>query len=244
MAKVTYKKHFVPLESDPDVFTGLMHDLGASKMLKFVDIWSMEAQGLETIPRPVLALILVLPTSEIYEQRVTEEESHRDIYKGTCCEEGVMWFRQTINNACGLYALLHAICNNEGEKLSDANSILSNIITDCAHLTPIECAEVIENSVGLERAHFKAAMNGSSEVPHCEADVDYHYICYTKAANGNLYELDGDLKGPVMKGYCFGHEEDILKCGSLEMVKEHIQKEEARNFSLMALVLDPDLCRE
>ena len=118
MAEVSYKKHFVPLESDPDVFTSLMHDLGASKMLKFVDIWSMEAQDIETIPRPVLALILVVPTSETYEQRVFEEESHRDIYRGTYCDEGVIWFRQTINNACGLYALLHAICNIEGEKLS------------------------------------------------------------------------------------------------------------------------------
>lgn len=28
-------------------------------------------------------------------------------------EEPVMWFRQSINNACGLYAILHAISNGE-----------------------------------------------------------------------------------------------------------------------------------
>lgn len=31
-------------------------------------------------------------------------------------EEPVMWFRQTINNACGLYAILHAISNGEARK--------------------------------------------------------------------------------------------------------------------------------
>lgn len=27
-----------------------------------------------------------------------------------------MWFKQTINNACGLIALLHALCNGEVAK--------------------------------------------------------------------------------------------------------------------------------
>lgn len=31
-------------------------------------------------------------------------------------EAPVMWFRQTINNACGLYAILHAISNGEARK--------------------------------------------------------------------------------------------------------------------------------
>ena len=31
-------------------------------------------------------------------------------------EEPVIWFRQTINNACGLYAILHAISNGEARK--------------------------------------------------------------------------------------------------------------------------------
>ena len=107
-----YKKHFIPLESNPDVFTGLMHDLGVSNRLKFVDVWSIDdPDQLAVVPHPVLALILVLPSSDTYEQKTSAEESNREAYSGNGDEEGVMWLKQTINNACGLYAPLHALCN-------------------------------------------------------------------------------------------------------------------------------------
>lgn len=112
-----YRKHFVPLESSPDVFTGLMHDLGVSTSLEFVDIWSIDdPEQLALVLRPVLALILVLPTSDAYERHKSHEESNRDFYNGSGCGEDVVWFQQTINNACGLYALLHAVCNIERSK--------------------------------------------------------------------------------------------------------------------------------
>lgn len=52
------KKSFIPLESGPEIFTDLMHDLGASSNLQFVDLWSLEDDDIGFIPRPVLALIL------------------------------------------------------------------------------------------------------------------------------------------------------------------------------------------
>lgn len=107
-----YQKHFIPLESDPAVFTKLMHNLGGSTSLQFVDVWSInDTMQLALIPRPVLALILVLPTSKAYEQRKLTEEAARETYNGGGDGEDVIWFKQTINNACGLYAILHAVCN-------------------------------------------------------------------------------------------------------------------------------------
>lgn len=109
---MNYRKHFVPLESDPVVFSGLMHSLGVSPTLQFVDIWSInDPEQLAFIPRPVLALILILPTSEAYNQQILERESGRETYIGSGNGEDVIWFKQTINNACGLYAILHAVCN-------------------------------------------------------------------------------------------------------------------------------------
>ena len=107
-----HQKHYVPLESDPAVFSGLMHKLGAATSLQFVDIWSIDDPvQLALIPRPVLALVLVLPTSEAYEQRKLDDEATRQTYTGHGDGEDVMWFKQTIHNACGLYAILHAVCN-------------------------------------------------------------------------------------------------------------------------------------
>ena len=104
-----YEKHFVPLESDPDIFTELMHDLGVSRSLHFIDVWSLESDLLALIPRPVLALILVLPSCPAYEERRKQEQS-----SGTADGTNIVWLKQTINNACGLYAILHAVCNNPG----------------------------------------------------------------------------------------------------------------------------------
>jgi len=103
-----YSKCFVPLESDPTVFSDLLSELGASDALTFTDVWSIDDPlQLDLIPRPVLALILVLPTCEEYER-------HRQIKKSVYTANDItnlVWFRQTIDNACGLYAVLHAACN-------------------------------------------------------------------------------------------------------------------------------------
>jgi ubiquitin carboxyl-terminal hydrolase L3 len=106
-----YRKHFIPLESNPEVFTTLIHKLGVSKSLEFQDVLSLDNLDLVAfLPRPACALVLVFPATEQYDARVTEEDSQ--VEEGQpCCD--VLFFKQTINNACGLYAILHAVCNGE-----------------------------------------------------------------------------------------------------------------------------------
>ncbi len=62
-----YEKHYIPLESDPEIFTELMHNLGVSR-LSFINVWSLEDNTLVFIPRSILAFILVLPTCPAYEE--------------------------------------------------------------------------------------------------------------------------------------------------------------------------------
>ena len=112
-----YAKHYVPLECNPDLFTQLIHSLGASSKLEFQDVLSLDSDMLAFVPRPVLALILVFPTSDNYEKEKAFEESAREYYKGWGETEDVTWFKQTINNACGLYGILHAICNGEAKEM-------------------------------------------------------------------------------------------------------------------------------
>lgn len=105
-----YRKHFIPLESNPELFTELIHKLGLPESVHFQDIFSLDdPELLGFLPRPVHALILVFPTTEAYEERVRDEDEGAAEYKG----EEVIFFKQTINNACGLYAILHAVCNGE-----------------------------------------------------------------------------------------------------------------------------------
>ncbi|KAI9712750.1 MAG: ubiquitinyl hydrolase 1 [Bogoriella megaspora] len=109
------KKHFIPLESDPTIFTHLAHHLGLSPRLAFIDVLSLsEPSLLALVPRPALALILTFPASKDYDARLAAEDADKREYEGYGEGEDVLWFRQTIGNACGLYGLLHAVGNVGG----------------------------------------------------------------------------------------------------------------------------------
>jgi ubiquitin carboxyl-terminal hydrolase L3 len=95
-----YKKHFIPLESNPDLFTELIHRLGLSS---------------DFIPRPALALVLVFPTTATYDEHTRDEEQSIEDYAKSGSQEEVMWYKQTINNACGLYGILHAVSNGDAK---------------------------------------------------------------------------------------------------------------------------------
>ena len=107
-----YAKRFIPLESDPLVLNDLMYGLRVSGCLALTDVWSIDDPvQLSTISRPVYALVLVLPTCEEYERH---RRSNRGSGKNTEDSKGeeIIWIRQTVDMACGLYAILHATCNS------------------------------------------------------------------------------------------------------------------------------------
>jgi ubiquitin carboxyl-terminal hydrolase L3 len=142
MATSCYRKSFLPLESNPDVFTVLAHRLGADPKLRFQDVWSLEESQLSS---PALALILLFPTSEDYEDQreirnVSREES------STCSvADGISWFPQTINNACGLYAVVHALCNGAAmRKLGPLNAQRSRNIVLIFHSPRFYLGQYIE----------------------------------------------------------------------------------------------------
>jgi ubiquitin carboxyl-terminal hydrolase L3 len=112
---MSYQKHYVPLESDPDIFTGLMRELGVSDTLQFTDVWSIEDEDqLGLIPRPVLALIVIFPDVGIAKTTIPSFKTKSSSQE---LADEIIWFKQTINNACGLYAVLHAVFNSPAKNL-------------------------------------------------------------------------------------------------------------------------------
>jgi ubiquitin carboxyl-terminal hydrolase L3 len=129
----TNKKSFIPLEyslpplsaplatanflirCNPELMTVLIRKLGVPSPLSFVDVYSLtDSELLAFVPRPVLALLLVFPVSESYENfRQHEDAAKPDHYTGHGAGEDPVWFKQTIRNACGLIGVLHAVANGE-----------------------------------------------------------------------------------------------------------------------------------
>lgn len=92
----------------------LMHGLGLSKSLAFHDVFSIDEPALlEFVPRPAYALLLIFPVSEVYEKARLAEDESKEVYTGSGPNEPVIWYKQTIGNACGLIGLLHAVSNGD-----------------------------------------------------------------------------------------------------------------------------------
>ncbi|KAL0576887.1 ubiquitinyl hydrolase 1 [Marasmius crinis-equi] len=240
------RKKYIPLESNPEVFTELIQSLGVSG-LEFQDVYSLDDDMLGMLPRPVLALVILFPAiGEEYEKGLEQEHSGLPGYEGSGDGEDVIWFKQTIGLACGLYALLHAISNGPARNYISSGSLIQKLLETCTPLNPHERALALEASEGLEKAHALAGKSGATEAPSdLEDDVDYHYACFVRShKSGRLYELDGMKPGPVDTGVTLTEGEDIISGPALQLVRNFIRREQQRyqndGFSLMALVRSPD----
>lgn len=121
--------------------SSLVHKLGLSKKLAFHDVFSIdEPELLAFVPRPAYALLLIFPVSETYEKFRIQEDKEKQEYEGHGPSEEVVWYKQTIGNACGLIGLLHGVSNGTarthiGESLVVA--LVDPQMTDCLLQSPI-----------------------------------------------------------------------------------------------------------
>ncbi|KAL4957995.1 hypothetical protein BDW69DRAFT_204994 [Aspergillus filifer] len=210
-------KAFVPLENNPEVMSHLVHQLGLSPSLGFTDVFSLdEPDLLALVPRPSHALLLVFPVSKTYEASRVAEDKDIPEYTGSGSSEPVMWFKQTIRNACGLIGLLHAVANGEAKKHILPGSDLESLLKEAEWLKPVPRADLLYESKALESAHADAAKLGDTKAPGAEDDVDLHFVAFVKGADGKLWELDGRRRGPLERGV-LGEDEDALSERALEL---------------------------
>ncbi|KAI1211021.1 ubiquitin carboxyl-terminal hydrolase [Annulohypoxylon truncatum] len=201
---------FVPLEANPELMTSLLHKLGLSRALQVHDVYSItEPELLAFVPRPALALLLVFPVSATYESARLAEDAGVDEYAGCGDGEPVIWYKQTIRNACGLMGLLHAVSNGPARGFVEPNTPLQNLITASVPLPPAQRSALLEQTRELATAHHEAASQGATAAPDARDDVDLHYVCFVKTEDGTLWELDGRRKGPIARGK-LDDAEDVL----------------------------------
>lgn len=234
-------KRFVPLENNPEVMTSMLHKLGLSPALQFHDVYSIDDPDLLAfVPRPAYALLLVFPVSETYEKFRQEEDGDKAEYAGSGDGEEVVWYKQTIGNACGLIGLLHGVSNGAAKAQVQKDSELDQLIMKAVPLKPRERAELLEETEALETAHQAAAQTGDSAPPSADDSIDLHYVCFVKSEKGDLWEMDGRRKGPLNRG-SLPADEDVLGPTALEKgVKAFLKREEQAGggelrFSLITL---------
>ena len=234
------KKTFVPLENNPEVFTDLVHRLGVSPRLGFYDIYGLEPELLDFIPKPVHALIFIAP-ADVY-HRVRENDGSKELtYDGSGEQEPVIWFKQTIGHACGLIALLHTVSNGSARQFITPASDLDELLKECTPLKPLPRANVLYNSEKLEKAHMTSAYKGDTIAPSSEEPNGYHFIGFVKSSkDGHLYELEGSWNGPIDRG-ALQDGEDVMSERALDAgIRRYVNAAEGNlEFSMVALATRP-----
>jgi ubiquitin carboxyl-terminal hydrolase L3 len=101
-------------------------------------------------------------------------------------------------------------------------------------VAPTDRAKYLLESPDLDSIYSKAALEGSSEPPPTDIDVEYHYICLVNYFD-YLFELDGDRNGPICRAH-LEKDEDVLSRKGRNILKMYIDSCPEGNFSLLALM--------
>jgi ubiquitin carboxyl-terminal hydrolase L3 len=212
------KKLFTMLENNPEVMNSLAQSLGLDDTLAFYDIYSLtDPDLLAFVPRPVYALLVIIPLTPTWDAARKAEDADKGEYEGKGEDEPVLWFAQTIGNACGSIGLVHSLLNGEAADHIQPGSVLDKIRQDALPKTIWERAKVLEDSDEFEQAHAEAAKLGDTAAPTPVSDqhAGQHFVAFVKGKDGHLWELEGGRRGPLDRGE-LKEDEDALSPAALE----------------------------
>lgn len=209
------KKTWVMLENNPEVMNQLASKLGLSSELQFYDVYSLdEPEFLAHIPRPALALLVIIPLTPAWEKDRMAEDASKEEYAASGPQEPVIWFKQTISNACGSIGLLHCAINGPAAQFIKSGSDFDKIRADAIPLKMVERANMLYNSMPFEMAHKSVERFGDTPVVAGER-AGQHFVAFVKT-DGRLWELEGSRKGPLDRGM-LADDEDVLSPKALEL---------------------------
>jgi ubiquitin carboxyl-terminal hydrolase L3 len=119
------------------------------------------------------------------------------------------------------------------------NIVPNSILAELLECMPEERTALLNNSEDLQLVYERAALQSTTEVPDPDDEVDYHYICFATSHNGRVYEMDGDLSGPVETDVTLEDNEDLSAKG-LKLVKATTERDSKTSlgFSVLALSLE------
>lgn len=232
-----YTIQWIALEGNPDVFNAWARKAGlVDSDYEFSDIYGLEPELLAMVSQPVKAVVLLFPGTDVIDVEAVREDERIKTEGQHPISPKIIWIKQTINNACGAMALLHAVANTDVALAP--GSPLEVLFEGCKEKTPHERAKLLETTAFFSDVHTEMASSGQSAVPEPGAWTEFHYTCFVQAPDPlspdaplRLLELDGGRNGPIDRGESTELLEDVAR-----FVKEHhLSRTASMQFSMMAL---------
>ncbi|CAG7837210.1 unnamed protein product [Allacma fusca] len=171
--------------------------LGA-KCGTWLDVYGLDDDSLEGIPPPVVAVILLFPVPEQYDEYCKEQsELVKERSSDLPIPTDIFFLKQLVGNACGTVGIIHALSNNTTE-LEMEDGILKEFITATSGMTPEERGLALADSK-VAQVHENIAEEGQTAPPDREIPHLPHFVAFVHK-HGYLYELDGKIIGPLNHG--------------------------------------------
>ncbi|KAH0485852.1 MAG: hypothetical protein KVP17_004399 [Porospora cf. gigantea B] len=212
---------WLPLEANPTVLQKYFRELGGFEGIRFQDVFSTEEWALDMVEGSTAAVVLLYPITKRSEQR------RRSLV--TTKSDAVWFSKQTVGNACGTMALLHAAMNMS----CACDGWLSRFKSDTETLDPVQRAKSIEADTRLEALHKSVEHEG--QTAQVDEEVNEHFVTFV-CRDGRLFELDGRNDGPVCHGVV--REENLLKAAVDVVKREFIEQDPTQvRFAIIALVV-------
>ncbi|XP_069701209.1 ubiquitin carboxyl-terminal hydrolase isozyme L3 [Periplaneta americana] len=195
-----------------------------------VDVYGLDSDLLATVPRPVLAVLLLFPCSDKYDEHKAIQEAEVS-EKGQTVSDNVYYLKQVVTNACGTIALIHSVANNADEiQLGDGH--LKQFLDDSQALNPDEKGELLQKADGIINTHKELALEGQTEAPDANDPVNFHFVAFVHK-DGDLYELDGRKSFPINHGPTSS--ETLLE-DAAKVCKQYMERDpEELHFTVVAL---------
>ncbi|KAI9646865.1 hypothetical protein NHQ30_004865 [Ciborinia camelliae] len=254
LGKSCLKSHYqwniltINQENSPEVMNALAAKLGLSPALKFYDVPSLQvcAQELvDLIPRPIYALLVIMPLTPTWEVARRSRDLGREPYNKCGADEPVIWFKETIGNACGSIGLLHCLLNGPAKEYILPNTTLSRLYEESIPLKRERRAMLLYEDTEFEEAHQASAQLGDSLVPIAPNvdDSGLHCVAFVRGEDGYCWELEGSRPGPVRRARLEGNEDLFSPVVWNTLATVIIDDKEASGgdlrFSCIALAADP-----
>lgn len=190
-----------PLESNPEVFTDYMRKVGLPEDWIINECFGLDDDCLSFVPQPTLAVIAVF-------ESLVKDGSHKEM--GDLSLPVPFYMKQTENldYACGVIACIHSILNNLNVIKLEEGSILDKYFKIAKDKSAHDRAITLEGMEDFKAVHAASASEGQTHVPESGESVNHHFIAFVRTESGQLIELDGMKKGPVV---LIEKSEDLLK---------------------------------
>ncbi len=219
------------IESDPGVFTELVHNLGCTDV-QLEEIWGMDQltdPGFSGGARVHGVIFLFQWKAELYAADPRPTLPY--------CTTDVFFAKQNVNNACATQAIISTLLNADGIALGDT---LSNFKEFAGFVDYSMRGDLIgqQDQIRVQHNRFARPEPFMSEQKKEASDDDeaFHFVAYVEKG-GAVYELDGLRAGPIRVGAVAAGQSWLG-----DVVQPEIQRRcaelgsSAIKFSLMAVV--------